>query len=175
MMTTEDTAAQQRLTALHKALQERILILDGAMGTMLQKFNFSDDDFRGSVFRDHSHILKGDNDVLNLTQPQAVLSVHAEYLRAGADIIETNTFNANRFSQQEYGLSDKVYELNRAGAAIARSAADAFTEQDPAKPRFVAGSMGPTGKTLSLSPSVSDPAYRDLTFDELAEAYSKNV
>ena len=172
-MTTEDTAAQQRLTALHNALQERILILDGAMGTMLQKFNFSDDDFRGNVFRDHSHILKGDNDVLNLTQPQAVLSVHAEYLRAGADIIETNTFNANRFSQQEYGLSDKVYELNRAGAAIARSAADAFTEQDPAKPRFVAGSMGPTGKTLSLSPSVSDPAYRDLTFDELAEAYEE--
>lgn len=169
---TELTPAQ-RLAALHTALQERILILDGAMGTMLQKFNFSDDDFRGNAFRDHSHILKGNNDVLNLTQPQAVLSVHTEYLRAGADIIETNTFNANRFSQQEYGLSDKVYELNRAGAAIARSAADAFTEQDRSKPRFVAGSMGPTGKTLSLSPSVSDPAYRDLTFDELAEAYEE--
>ena len=161
----------KQTAALTDALAKRILILDGAMGTMLQSFHFSEQDFRGSVFADHSCNLTGDNDVLNLTQPGAVLSVHTKYLEAGADIIETNTFNANRFSQAEYGLAEKVYELNRAGAAIARSAADSFTELTPGKPRFVAGSIGPTGKTLSMSPSVADPAFRELTFFELADAY----
>ncbi len=162
---------QNRYSLLQKAKAERILILDGAMGTMLQKFGFEEKDFRGTVFTGHPVELKGNNDVLNLTQPQAVLSVHRQYLEAGADIIETNTFNANFFSQSKYQLCDKVYELNRAGAAIARAVADAFTEMTPDKPRFVAGSMGPTGKMLSMSPSVSDPAFRDLTFDELADAY----
>ncbi len=156
---------------LFEALKQRILILDGAMGTMLQKFQFSEHDFRGSRFADHPVNLKGNNDVLNLTQPDAIRSVHEKYLEAGADIIETNTFNANIFSQADYGLGDpaQVYELNKAGAAIARAAANRWTT--PEKPRFVAGSMGPTGKPLSLSPSVSDPAFRDLTFDELADAY----
>ncbi len=161
----------KQTAALTDALAKRILILDGAMGTMLQSFHFSEQDFRGTVFAEHPCNLAGDNDVLNLTQPGAVLSVHTKYLEAGADIIETNTFNANRFSQAEYGLAEKVYELNRAGAAIARSAADSFTELNPGKPRFVAGSIGPTGKTLSMSPSVEDPACRELTFFELAEAY----
>ncbi len=156
---------------LHEALGKRILILDGAMGTMLQKFNFPEAAFRGERFASHPVNLKGNNDVLNLTQPEAVRSVHEQYLAAGADIIETNTFNANIFSQSDYGLCtpELVYELNRAGAAVARSAADRFST--PEKPRFVAGSIGPTGKTLSMSPSVSDPAYRELTFDELAAAY----
>ncbi len=161
----------KQTAALSDALAKRILILDGAMGTMLQSFHFTESDFRGTVFADHPCNLTGDNDVLNLTQPGAVLSVHTKYLEAGADIIETNTFNANRFSQAEYGLADKVYELNRAGAAIARSAADSFTELTPGKPRFVAGSIGPSGKTLSMSPSVADPAFRELTFFELADAY----
>ncbi len=156
---------------LTAALRERILILDGAMGTMLQGFGFTESDFRGSRFANHCVNLKGDNDVLNLTQPEAVMSVHEKYLAAGADIIETNTFNANAFSQSDYGLDDAalIYELNKAGAAIARIAADRWST--PEKPRFAAGSIGPTGKTLSLSPSVTDPAYRELSFDELSAAY----
>lgn len=164
---------QNRLQLLDSALAECILILDGAMGTMLQSFHFTEKDFRSNIFAAHPVNLAGDNDVLNLTQPDAVRSVHEKYLDAGADIIETNTFNANAVSQADYALSDpaSVYELNRAGAAIARAAADARTAQDPAKPRFVAGSMGPTGKTLSMSPSVNDPAYRDITFEQLVSAY----
>jgi len=162
---------EQRTDLLYSALKQRILILDGAMGTMLQKFHFTDADFKGSVFRDHSGPLAGDNDVLNLTQPQAVLSVHAKYLEAGADIIETNTFNANAIPQAKYGMSEHAYEMARAAAALARSAADTYTEMTPDKPRFVAGSMGPTDKTLSMSASVEDPAAREITFFELADAY----
>lgn len=164
-----------RIEQLYDALNRRILILDGAMGTMLQKFRFADADFKGTAFRDHPHPLAGNNDILNLTQPQAVLSVHARYLEAGADIIETNTFNSNAVSQAEYGLESRVYDIARAGAALARSAADAVTEQTPDRPRFVAGSIGPTGKTLSMSADVSDPAAREITFSQLAAAYETAV
>ncbi len=164
-----------RIQELKKALSERILILDGAMGTMLQKFQFTEQEFRGEQLKDHPRNLSGNNDVLCLTQPDAVKSVHTQYLEAGADIIETNTFNANAVSQAEYGLDAYVYELARAGARAAREAADYYTELTPGKMRFVAGSIGPTGKTLSMSPSVEDPAYRDIDFNTLVSTYKTAV
>ena len=152
-------------------LKKRILVLDGAMGTMLQAQGLTDSDFNCGVFANHPTPLKGDNDVLCITRPDAVKAVHKAYLDAGADIIETNTFNSNAISQAEYGLQDRVYELAYAGAKIAREAADEAEAATPDKPRFVAGSMGPTGRTASMSPSVDDPASRNVTFDELAETY----
>ena len=152
-------------------LKKRILVLDGAMGTMLQAQGLTDSDFNCGVFANHPTPLKGDNDVLCITRPDAVKAVHKAYLDAGADIIETNTFNSNAISQAEYGLQDRVYELAYAGAKIAREAADEAEAATPDKPRFVAGSMGPTGRTASISPSVDDPASRNVTFDELAETY----
>ncbi len=159
-------AAAERLSAI---LRERIAILDGAMGTRIQALGLSEEDFRGDRFRDHPRDLRGDNDLLNLTRPDAVEAIHRSYLEAGADIVSTNTFNANAVSQAEYGLQDLVYELNRAGAEIARRAADAFGD------RFVAGSIGPTNQTLSLSRDVADPGARTLTFDQLVEAYAEQV
>lgn len=156
---------------LHAALRERILILDGAMGTMLQAQGLTEEDFRRHHFTSFRKELKGNNDVLCMTCPEAVLKVHNAYLEAGADIIETNTFNSNAVSQEEYGLQDLVYELNKAGAAVARKAADACTRLNPGKPRFVAGSMGPTGRTASMSPDVNNPSMRNITFDELAATY----
>ena len=161
----------QNMDHLHAALRERILILDGAMGTMLQKQGLTESDFRGTRFQSLEKELRGNNDVLCLTCPEAVRKVHDAYLEAGADIIETNTFNSNAVSQADYGLQDLVYELNRAGAQVARQAADAWTGQTPEKPRFVAGSIGPTGRTASLSPDVANPALRNVTFDELAATY----
>ena len=149
---------------LHAALRERILILDGAMGTMLQAQGLTEEDFRRHHFTSFRKELKGNNDVLCMTCPEAVLKVHNAYLEAGADIIETNTFNSNAVSQEEYGLQDLVYELNKAGAAVARKAADACTRLNPGKPRFVAGSMGPTGRTASMSPDVNNPSMRNITF-----------
>ncbi len=156
---------------LHASLQNRILILDGAMGTMLQAQGLTEANFRGSHFNSLKKELKGNNDVLCITCPEAVMKVHNAYLEAGADIIETNTFNSNAVSQADYGLQDLVYELNKAGAAVARAAADAYTRRNPAKPRFVAGSIGPTGRTCSMSPDVNNPALRNITFDELAATY----
>ena len=151
--------------------EQKILILDGAMGTMLQAGHPTAADFNGGEFASHPVPLSGDNDVLNLTRPDLVKSVHRAYLEAGADIIETNTFNSNRFSQLDYGLEDRVYDLAFAGTKNAREVADEFTARDPSKPRLVAGSVGPTGRTAGMSSDVEDPAARNVTFDELAETY----
>ncbi|MCF6170231.1 MAG: methionine synthase [Bacteroidales bacterium] len=156
---------------IKQELKTRILVLDGAMGTMIQRFKLEEEDYRGKEFKDSANLQKGNNDLLNLTQPQIIQSIHEEYLEAGADIIETNTFNGTRISQSDYGLEEFVYEINKSAAQIARKAADKFTEQNPEKPRFVAGAMGPTNKTASMSPEVSDPAYRNVTFDELRDNY----
>ena len=162
---------ENRTALLYQQLEKKILVLDGAMGTMLQAFKPEESDFRGNIFQNHEIPLKGNNDVLCLTCPEMVRSVHHRYLAAGADIIETNTFNSNKVSQKEYGLSEEVYHLAKAGAEIAALEAAEFTAKDPGKPRFVAGSIGPTGKTLSMSPDVSNPALRDLTFDEMVDSY----
>ncbi|MBE6405823.1 MAG: methionine synthase [Lentisphaerae bacterium] len=162
---------ENRTALLYSQLEKKILVLDGAMGTMLQAFKPEERDFRGDIFQDHAIPLKGNNDVLCLTRPEMVRSVHRRYLEAGADIIETNTFNSNKVSQKEYGLSEEVYRLAKAGAEIAALEAAEFTAKDLSKPRFVAGSVGPTGKTLSMSPDVANPAYRDLSFDEMVESY----
>jgi len=156
---------------LTQLLCQRVMLLDGAMGTMIQQYRFAEEDFRGARFADHPHPLKGNNDLLTLTQPEAIAAIHRAYLEAGADIIETNTFNSTAASQSDYGLAGIVYELNFAGAALARRLADAFTASNPDKPRFVAGVLGPTSKTLSLSPDVNDPGFRAITFDQLAEDY----
>lgn len=154
-------------------LKERILILDGAMGTSIQKRALSEEDFRGSYPCNKNQ--KGNNDILNISKPAVIGEIHREYLEAGADIIETNTFNSNRISQADYGLEDKVYDLNYYGAKLAREAADEYTEKDPSKPRFVAGSIGPTNRTASLSPDVENPGMRNISFDELLAAYEEQI
>lgn len=160
---------------IYRELEKRILILDGAMGTMIQTFKLDENDFRGERWKDFEHSLKGNNDLLSITRPDIIKKIHLDFLEAGADIIETNTFNANPVSQQDYHLADLTYELNLASATIAREAADQVTEENPAKPRFVAGAIGPTNKTLSLSPDVEDPGFRATTFDALAEAYTEQI
>lgn len=152
-------------------LQERILILDGAMGTMLQRYGFEEVDFRGERFAEWPHPLKGNNDLLSLTQPQAIAEIHRQYFEAGADIIETNTFSSTSIAMADYGMEDLVYELNYESAQIAKTVANTVTAQNPAKPRFVAGCLGPTNKTASLSPDVNDPGFRAITFDALRVAY----
>ncbi|CAG0959954.1 partial 5-methyltetrahydrofolate--homocysteine methyltransferase, partial [Rhodocyclaceae bacterium] len=158
-----------RSNELRDLLAQRILILDGAMGTMVQRHQLGEADYRGERFREHAKDLKGNNDILLLTRPDVIGGIHEQYLAAGADILETNTFNATRISQAEYGLEDLAYEINVAGAKLARAAADKFST--PAKPRFVAGVLGPTGRTCSLSPDVNDPGFRNVSFDELMESY----
>ena len=158
---------------LQTIARERILILDGAMGSMLQDYRLDEAGYRGTRFADWPHPLKGNNDLLNLTQPQIVQEIHAKYFAAGADLVETNTFNAQTVSMADYGMESLVRELNLAGAQLARKAADAYSTPD--KPRFVAGAVGPTNRTLSLSPDVNRPAYRAITFDELATAYQEQV
>lgn len=160
---------------LYKALNERILVLDGAMGTMLQRYKFQEEDYRGERFKDWEHPLKGNNDLLSLTQPQAIAEVHSKYLEAGADIIETNTFSGTTIAMADYHMEDLVYELNFESAKIARKVCDEFTAKNPEKPRFVAGSIGPTNKTASLSPDVNDPGFRAITFDELRIAYKQQA
>ncbi len=167
------TNRDKRITALHHALTERILVMDGAMGTMIQALKYSEDDFRGERFKSHSRELRGNNDLLTLTQPQAIKDIHAAFLEAGADILETNTFNSNSISQADYGLEDIVYELNYEAARLAREAADEFSIADQA--RWVAGVLGPTSKTASISPDVNDPGYRNTNFDELREIYTQAV
>ena len=162
-----------RTDELRALLERRILILDGAMGTTIQGYKLSETDFRGGRFADSARELKGNNDLLSLTQPAVIRAIHAQYLEAGADIIETNTFNSNAPSQADYGLDRLVYELNHAAAKLAREAAERFTERDPGKPRFVAGVLGPTNKTASISPEVNDPGFRNIYFDELVAAYGE--
>lgn len=161
------------MSSIKSLAESRILILDGAMGTMIQRYKLTDEDYRSERFASHPVDLKGNNDLLTLTRPDVIGAIHREYLDAGADIIETNTFNANRFSQGDYDLEEVVYELNVAGAKLAREAADEFTAKTPDKPRFVAGILGPTGKTLSISPDVNEPGFRAITWDQLVDVYSE--
>lgn len=163
------------MSKIKEALSKRILILDGAMGTMLQRYNFSEEDFRSERFKDFPHPLKGNNDLLSITQPQAIREIHAQYFEAGADIVETNTFSGTTIGMADYHLEDLVYELNYESAKIARAVADEFTAQNPEKPRFVAGSIGPTNRTASMSPDVNDPGFRAVTFDDLRIAYKQQV
>ena len=163
------------MSQIIQALSNRILVLDGAMGTMLQRYKFSEEDFRGDRFKYHPMPLKGNNDLLSITQPEAIYLVHSQYFEAGADIVETNTFSATTIGMADYGLEDYVYELNYASAQVARKAADEHSLRTPDKPRFVAGSVGPANKTASMSPDVNDPGYRAITFDQLVEAYSLQI
>ncbi|MBP8217920.1 MAG: homocysteine S-methyltransferase family protein, partial [Thauera sp.] len=160
-----------RTAELRQLLAERILILDGAMGTMIQQEKLGEADYRGERFLDHPKDLKGNNDLLVLTRPQVIAGIHRAYLEAGADIIETNTFNATRVSQAEYGLESVAYELNVEGARLVRQLCDEYTANNPAKPRYCAGVLGPTSRTLSISPDVNDPGYRNISFDALVDDY----
>ncbi|MBL1353009.1 MAG: methionine synthase [Zetaproteobacteria bacterium] len=160
---------RQTLKSLKKAMQQRILLLDGAMGTMIQAYKLEEDDYRGERFADWASDLKGNNDLLSLTQPHIIKEIHRQYLEAGSDILETNTFNANAASMADYGMEALVYELNVAGATLAREACDSIATDD--KPRFVAGVVGPTSKTASISPDVNDPGFRNVTYQELVETY----
>ncbi|MFN4292468.1 MAG: methionine synthase [Permianibacter sp.] len=168
-------ARNERLQALHQALTERILILDGGMGTMIQGYHLQEADYRGERFQDFHRDVKGNNDLLSLTRPQVIREIHEAYLEAGADIIETNSFNATRISMADYEMQHLVHELNIAAAQVAREAADAYTQKNPAKPRFVAGVLGPTSRTASISPDVNDPGARNVTFDQLVDTYTEAV
>ena len=160
---------------ISEILKERILVLDGAMGTMIQRYKFSEEDYRGERFKDYSHLLQGNNDLLSLTQPKAIYDIHESYLNVGVDIIETNTFSSTSIAMADYHMEDLIYELNFESAKIASNVSKKFTELNPQKPRFVAGSIGPTNKTASLSPDVNDPGYRAVTFDELVQSYSEQI
>ena len=166
---------QYPMSDIKELLQKRILVLDGAMGTMLQIHRFTEADFRGAQFKDWPQPLQGNNDLLSITQPDAVAAVHRLYLEAGADIIETNTFSGTAFGMADYGMEGLVRELNLASAKLARAEADAMTQKTPDKPRFVAGSIGPTNKTASMSPDVNDPGYRAVTFNMLRDAYREQA
>ncbi len=165
----------ERIEALKAAAAARILVLDGAMGTMIQRHKLTEADYRAARFKDWSRDVKGNNDLLVLTQAPIIRSIHDAYLQAGADIIETNTFNAQAISMADYGMEALSHEINVAAARIAREAADACTAKTPDKPRFVAGSIGPTNRTASLSPDVNNPGFRNVTFDELAAAYAEQT
>ncbi|MCB1548881.1 MAG: homocysteine S-methyltransferase family protein [Hyphomicrobiaceae bacterium] len=164
-----------RTEALVAAARARILVLDGAMGTMIQRCKLDEADFRGERFKDWSHDLKGNNDLLVLTQPDVIRDIHAEYLEAGSDIVCTNTFNAQRISLADYGMEQLAFEMNVAAARLAREAADDAAARTPAKPRFVAGAIGPTNRTASISPDVNNPGFRNVSFDELREAYREQA
>ncbi len=163
------------MTDIKELLKKRILILDGAMGTMLQRYKFSEADFRGQRFKDWPTSLQGNNDLLSLTQPEAIAEIHRKYFAAGADIVETNTFSGTTIAMADYHMEALVYELNFESARIAKKVADEFTKSQPNKPRFVAGSIGPTNKTASMSPNVNDPGFRAISFDELRIAYKQQV
>ncbi|WP_224997357.1 methionine synthase [Cesiribacter sp. SM1] len=169
------TATTSRTELLYKQLEKRILVLDGAMGTQIQQYTLTEADFRGDRFASHSHDLKGNNDLLSLTRPDIISAIYRAYLEAGADILETNTFSSTSIAQADYALESAVYDLNRESARLAREAADEYTRQNPDKPRFVSGSIGPTNRTASLSPDVNNPGYRAVTFDQLVEAYAEQV
>jgi len=159
------------INTIEKLLKERILVLDGAMGTMIQKYKLSEEEYRGERFKDYAHSVKGNNDLLSITQPEIIKEIHAQFLEVGADIIETNTFSSTTIAMADYHMEDLVYELNYESAKIAKEVAQEFTNKNPEKPRFVAGSMGPTNRTASLSPDVNNPGYRAITFDQLVDAY----
>lgn len=163
------------MSIIQKALQQRILVLDGAMGTMLQQYKFTEADFRGERFKDYPTPLQGNNDLLSITQPEAIKTIHAKYFEAGADIVETNTFSSTTIAMADYNMENLVYELNYQSAKLAREVADEFTAKEPNKPRFVAGSIGPTNRTASMSPDVNDPGFRAVTFDDLRIAYKQQV
>lgn len=160
---------------IKEELKKRILVLDGAMGTMLQRYKFTEEDFRGERFKDWEHPLQGNNDLLSLTQPEAIADVHRAYFEVGADIVETNTFSGTTIAMADYYMEDLVYELNYESAKIAKMVADEFTAKNPDKPRFVAGSIGPTNRTASMSPDVNDPGFRAVTFEDLRVAYKLQV
>ncbi len=164
-----------RLDALNASLRARILVLDGAMGTMIQRRKLDEAGYRGARFATYGREIKGNNDVLNLTQPDIVREIHGEYLAAGADLIETNTFSSTRIAQADYGMEELAYELNREGARLAREAAEAASAKTPHKVRFVAGALGPTNRTASISPDVNDPGFRATSFDELKAAFGEQA
>lgn len=164
---------QDRLKAIEEIAKKRILILDGAMGSLIQGLGFKEDDFRGEKFKDHHMPLQGNHDVLSITQPEAIQKIHEDYFASGVDIVETNTFNSQLISQADYGLEEYSYEINKASAEVARKAADKFETLDA--PKLVAGAIGPTNKTLSLSPKVTDPSFRDVTYDFVVNAYKEQV
>ncbi len=163
------------MKTLQDCLKDRILIIDGAMGTMIQRHKLEEKDYRGERFKNWHTDVKGNNDLLSITQPQVIEGIHKQYLEAGADIIETNTFSSTSIAQADYDMQSLAYELNVAAAKCARNAADAYTAKDPDRPRFVAGAIGPLNKTLSLSPDVNNPGYRAVTFDEVAAAYTEQI
>ena len=163
------------MSLLHDTLKNRIMVLDGAMGTMIQRYNLTESDFRGAEFENHPQPLAGNNDILVLTRPDVIQAIHRRYLEAGADIIETCTFNSQRISQQEYGTQDLVYRLNIAAVELARQEVERMNSITPDRPRFVAGSVGPTGKMLSMSPDVENPGYREINFDSLTDAYIEQI
>ncbi len=163
------------MSKIQEALQQRILVLDGAMGTMIQAYKFTEEDFRNKRFKDYPVPLQGNNDLLSITQPQAIKEIHAKYFEVGVDIVETNTFSGTTIAMADYQMEDLVYELNYESAKIAKEVAEEFTAKEPHKPRFVAGAMGPTNRTASLSPDVNDPGYRAVTFDELRIAYKQQA
>jgi len=160
---------------IREQLNKRILILDGAMGTMIQRYKLEEKDFRNEALKDHPKPLQGNNDLLSITRPDVIKAIHAQYFEAGADIVETNTFSGTTIAQADYGLEHLVYDINYQSAKIAREVADEFTTKTPDKPRYVAGAMGPTNRTASLSPDVNDPGYRAVTFDELKIAYKEQA
>lgn len=163
----------QTKPSIASLLEQRVLILDGAMGSLIQRWHLEEEDYRGERFRHHPITLKNNNETLNLVRPDIITQIHREYLEAGADIIETNTFNAQRISMADFGLdtAEFCYETNLRAAQLACAAADEFTRRDPGKPRYVAGALGPMNRTLSLSPNVNDPGYRAVTFDQVMQAY----
>ncbi|MBL7840294.1 MAG: homocysteine S-methyltransferase family protein [Cyclobacteriaceae bacterium] len=163
------------MAKIEDILQERIMILDGAMGTMIQRHKLEEADFRGEILKDHPHPLKGNNDLLSITRPDIIKDIHRQYFEAGADIIETNTFGSTTVAQADYHLEHLVYQINYQAAKIAREVADEFTKKEPHKPRFVAGSMGPTTKLASMSPDVNNPGYRAISFDELVVAFKEQA
>ena len=160
---------------IYDILKERILVLDGAMGTMIQDYKFSESDYRGSRFKDHPCSVKGNNDLLSLTQPEAIKTIHEKYLEVGADIIETNTFSSTSIGMADYSMESIVYDINFESAKIAKEVALKYSKINPEKPRFVAGSIGPTNRTASMSPDVNDPGFRAVTFDDLVKAYSEQT
>ena len=160
---------------IYDILKEKILVLDGAMGTMIQEYKFSESDYRGSRFKDHPCSVKGNNDLLSITQPEAIKSIHEKYLEVGSDIIETNTFSSTSIGMADYSMESIVYDINFESAKIAKEAALKYSKITPGKPRFVAGSIGPTNRTASMSPDVNDPGFRAITFDDLVKAYSEQI
>ena len=166
---------RKRQIALNSAIASRILLLDGAMGTMIQSYNLDEDGYRGTKFKEWKNSIKGNNDILSLSQPDIIFEIHKSYLDAGADILETNTFSSTSIAQADYGMEEFVYDLNLESAKIARKACDEFVNITPKKPRFVAGALGPTNRTASMSPDVNDPGKRNVTFDELKESYKEAI